>query len=297
MKTFLTLTLGGLLLMLASCTQFISLNLDTMPPQLIVEGVITTDTMAHKIILRKTAAYFSNKKADRISGAVIMLSDGYTEIQMKEDPDSAGLYLTPADYYGVAGRTYTINISADIDGDHINESTYTASSYLNHVAPVDSFSIEKRKLVYEDAFVIKVSLQDPENEKNYYIFRVWKNDTLVTDSITLWSITDDDFFNPEYLTNDLKIYLFPRFRHIQYIRNGDDVKVEACGITKDYFNFVRELIETYRGQNPMIGSQPANIRTNIYRTIPKPDNGEPGARGYFAAYSVSWKKKIYIKPK
>ncbi|MDP4271531.1 MAG: DUF4249 domain-containing protein [Bacteroidota bacterium] len=303
MRNLPILLLIVLLIIMGSCTKFINVNLGSMDPQLIVEGVITTDTMAHKIILKRTADYFSNQKAERISDAIIMLSDSNAvthethKIQMKEDPDSAGIYMTPSNYFGVKGRIYTINISnVDANKDGISE-TYTASCKLNSIAPVDSFTITKRKMVYEDAFVIQVYLKDPPEETNYYLFRVWKNDSLVTDSIILWNITDDNFFSPEFMTNDLKIYLFPRFRHKQYIRDNNTVKLEACGITKDYFNFIREAIEAYRGQNPMFGSQPANIRTNVIRTSPPLDVGETGARGYFAAYSVFWKKKIYKAPK
>ena len=51
MRNLPILLLIVLLIIMGSCTKFINVNLGSMDPQLIVEGVITTDTMAQSVSL------------------------------------------------------------------------------------------------------------------------------------------------------------------------------------------------------------------------------------------------------
>jgi len=278
--------------LLTACTEEIKIDLGSTEPELVVEGAITTDTLAHAISLKKTANYFSNQQAESVSGATVTLSDGTNEITLTENPSRPGYYLTPDQYFGIAGRTYSLNISnVDINNDGVKES-YTSSSFLNAVPPIDSMKVEKKQVFYQDAYAIRISMQESAGENNYYLFRTWKNDICISDSIDEWGITDDQFFNGKYLYNESVMYLFPKEKPDEEIKYGDKVKVEMCGITKDYMSYINEVVEEYRGRNPLFGGQPANIRTNIKRTIPASTNGK-GARGYFAAYAVVWKQTIF----
>jgi hypothetical protein len=72
---------------------------------------------------------------------------------------------------------------------------------------------------------------------------------------------------------------------------GDRVTLELCGVTKDYMEYVQQAQEEFWGRNPLFGGQPANIRTNIKQVVPA--NSKTSPHGYFAAYSVSWKKAVY----
>ncbi|WP_243348615.1 DUF4249 domain-containing protein [Parabacteroides sp. FAFU027] len=291
MKSIYSLLLVGIAL-LTSCTEEIKIILGSTDPELVVEGAITTDTLAHIITLKRTAYYFSNQQAGCVTGATVTLSDGTNEIILTEDPLQKGNYLTPANYYGVAGHTYTLNISnVDINNDSTKE-IYTSSCYLNNVPRIDSMSVEKKQVFYQNAFAVRISMQDPANETNYYLFRNWKNGICLSDSIDEWGITDDQFFNGKYLKNESVMYLFPKEKPDENVTPGDTIKVEMCGITKDYLSYINEVVDEYRGRNPLFGGQPANIRTNIKRAFPLSQDGK-GARGYFAAYSVAWKQTIY----
>ncbi len=290
---FILYRLTALTLVL-SCTEIIDINLDSMEPELIVEGAISNDTTSHLIILRKTADYFTDQDAERISGAEVILSDGYSTVPLTESKKKAGYYLTPATYAGVVNRTYTLTIkNVDINNDGLKE-TYTASCRLNPVAKPDSFTFEKKKIYNQEAYSIQVYLQDPPEEKNYYLIRLWKNNVSIM-PISKWIITDDDFFNPEYLTNNLRFNFFPTFIPRDCITDSDRVKIEVCGITKEYMNFVKEAIDAYRSNNPVFGSQPANISTNIRRIEPGKDTCY--ARGFFAAYAVGSKEMVYREKK
>jgi len=284
--------LAGIILaiLFSSCTTDITLNLDGATPELVVEGVITTDTMAHSIHLKKTSHYFSNLPAEAISGATVSLSDGLTTITLLEAELNKGIYRTPSNYYGVEGRTYTLTIdNVDVNIDGVNE-RYSASCPMSRIIPIDSIEVKKERLFQNDMWAIKAWFQDPAGESNYYLVRNYKNDSSVSDSIQEWGITDNEFFKGKYLMGETMMY-FSSTKKDEKLQPGDKVTLELCSITKDYMGYVQEAQEEFMGRNPLFGGQPANIRTNIKQLLPLKGKAIP--HGYFAAYSVFRANTIY----
>ena len=284
--------LAGIILaiLFSSCTTDITLNLDGATPELVVEGVITTDTMAHSIHLKKTSHYFSNLPAEAISGATVSLSDGLTTITLLEAELNKGIYRTPSNYYGVEGRTYTLTIdNVDVNIDGVNE-RYSASCPMSRIIPIDSIEVKKERLFQNDMWAIKAWFQDPAGESNYYLVRNYKNDSSVSDSIQEWGITDNEFFKGKYLMGETMMY-FSSTKKDEKLQPGDKVTLELCSITKDYMGYIQEAQDEFRGRNPLFGGQPANIRTNIKQLLPLKGKAIP--HGYFAAYSVFRSNTIY----
>ena len=284
--------LAGIILaiLFSSCTTDITLNLDGATPELVVEGVITTDTMAHSIHLKKTSHYFSNLPAEAISGATVSLSDGLTTITLLEAELNKGIYRTPSNYYGVEGRTYTLTIdNVDVNIDGVNE-RYSASCPMSRIIPIDSIEVKKERLFQNDMWAIKAWFQDPAGESNYYLVRNYKNVSSVSDSIQEWGITDNEFFKGKYLMGETMMY-FSSTKKDEKLQPGDKVTLELCSITKDYMGYVQEAQEEFMGRNPLFGGQPANIRTNIKQLLPLKGKAIP--HGYFAAYSVFRANTIY----
>jgi hypothetical protein len=267
-----------------ACTTDVNINLDEASPELVVDGAITTDTMAHSIVLKKTASYFSNQAAEGVSGALVTLSDGQSTITLTETNASRGIYQTPADYFGLAGRTYTLTIdSVDINNDGANE-RYTASCPLNSVTHIDSINVKKERVFQKDMWALKASMQEPANETNYYLMRSYKNDKVVSDSIQEWGIMSDNLTNGKYMINETLMY-FSKDKKDEELQDGDKITLELCGITKDYMYFIQEAQDEFWGRNPLFGGQPSNIRTNIKQVLPA--NAKTSPHGYFAAYSVT----------
>ncbi|MDD2799703.1 MAG: DUF4249 domain-containing protein [Bacteroidales bacterium] len=282
-------------LIISSCTEEIQLDLGTIPPQLVVDGAITNEAKVHTIYLRKTGDYFYNQPVVMVSGAAVSISDGTTNVLLAEDPNSPGAYRTASDFAGVVGHTYTLSISnVDVDGDGVKES-YSASCFMPTIAPMDSISVEKRRMFRQDIWEVRMSMQDLPNEKNFYLARIYRNDVCTSDSINEWGITNDDLFDGSYLYNETVMF-FRSEKPDEKLVDGDKVGLEMCGITEDYMKFINDVDEEYRGRNPLFGGQPANIRTNVVRTFPS-NSISNGVRGYFAAYSVSWGEIIYRVPK
>ncbi|OJU48446.1 MAG: hypothetical protein BGN96_11760 [Bacteroidales bacterium 45-6] len=275
----------------ASCTEDINLKLDSMAPELVVEGVVNTDTTTHTVYLKKSADYFSNKPADPISDATVTLSDGVSTITLTEAPGKKGAYSTSADYFGVVGRTYTLTISnVDMNADGVKEQ-FQATSTIPTKFQVDKISVNKERSFGSNRWLVNVWMQDPPNERNYYLVKAYRNDTCVTDSMQLWGIASDEIFKGYYLDNVRMMNLedIPS----QRLRDNDKVTLELSGISEDYMYFINDVIQEYWGRNPLFGGQPANVRTNIKQIAPA---GEAqNAHGFFAAYSTTRASTVYKK--
>jgi hypothetical protein len=274
-----------------SCTEDIDINLDSSGPELVVDGVVNTDTTTHTIYLKKSAEYFSNKPAEAISGATVTLSDGISTITLTENPNKKGAYNTPANYFGVVGRTYTLTINnVDINSDGVKEQ-FQATSTIPTKYQVDKISVTEERSFGSNRWLVNVWMQDPPAERNYYLIKAYRNDTCVTDSMQLWGIASDEIFKGYYLDNVRMISLedIPSQRP----KANDKITLEVSGISEDYMYFVNDVILEYWGRNPLFGGQPANVRTNIKQTAPTGETQK--AHGYFAAYSTARASTIYKK--
>lgn len=270
------------LTLLNSCTEDYPIDLSGVEPMLVVNGAISTDTMAHTVVLTKSADYFSNKPFEGVSNALVTISDGTHEFVLQEDKLKKGFYRTDKNVYGVKGLVYTLNIkNIDVNGDGTME-TYTATSKLNAVPPIDSISIEKKHRFSHDQWVVKLSTTDDGNSQDFYLFKVLKNNKLITDSISEWGITDDEFYNGKKLENFPTMALVDN-KPDEIVKNNDTITLEMYSVTKDYVYHINEVLEEIRGRNPLFGSAPANVRTNISN----------GGFGFFAAYSVTRRSTVY----
>jgi len=74
-----------------ACTTDLTLDLKGTTPELVVEGTMTTDAMAHSVSLKKTSNYFANAAAVMVSGAVVTLGDGQNTITLVEDAVKKGI--------------------------------------------------------------------------------------------------------------------------------------------------------------------------------------------------------------
>lgn len=268
-----------------SCTERYEVALDGSYPRLVVDGSITTDTMAHLVRLARSAEYFSNRPLDPIKNAIVTISDGTQIFNLNEDPNKPGDYYTEPNVYGIPGRTYTLDIkNVDINNDNTVES-YTGSCILSPSAPLDSIQIDFIHKFYQDNYQIAIFGLDPGESRDIYMYKIKINGKLITDTITEASFADDEFFNGSYAAYQPVYYLSPG-KTDELLKEGDTVILEQYGVTKAYNEFVSDLMSESHGADPF-GGQPANISTNI-------ENMDL-SYGFFGAFSVS--RVFYIVKK
>jgi hypothetical protein len=259
-------------LLIHSCVERINIKLDNSYTRLVVDGAITTDTMSHTITLSSTTSYYYNQAAPPVTGALLQISDGTEEYPL--DEESPGIYRTAPSVYGIAGRTYTLDIKllSPIGG----YGNYEASSTLYPVSHLDSVSLAFHS-EWDDNGVweVKCFVQDPPTA-DFYRFIISKNGKMLTDTLNEWFVTDDRFFNGNYAYGAPIAYL-RQGQGDEVLYKGDTVTVEMNNIGTGYANFIWDAQAEVNGSNPLFSGPPANVKGNINN----------GATGFFAAYSIS----------
>lgn len=269
-----------LFIIAAACTEKIDVKLDNTYTRLVVDGGISNDTGVYGIHLTKTADYFFNVSAPKVVNAVVKLSDGSHDYLLHEsDPGKSGYYQTDSAFSGKIGETYTLTIELPEKID--NQSQYSSTCKMISVARLDSVAVNFQPDWGNKGFwEIKLWAQDPGDEVNYYMFHYYRNDTLKTDSIWKVSVSDDQFFNGNYITGITAVYI-DNENEWETLHPGDKVTLQMSGITKEYFDFITQV--QMAGYNiPFFTGPPANVVGNISH----------GAVGFFSAYSDSWATTI-----
>ena len=268
--------------MIIACSRDDKLPLDSV--RLYVNGSITTDTIIHKVILSRSGDALGKDQIVYISNAKVSITDGTDTFILTENQNKKGVYETQPNVYGVVGKTYTLNISnIDINGDDVLEN-YLAKSQLLFENPIDSINtISQIYSEREKGWLVKLYALDPGG-RNYYIVKASKNDTLITDSISEYIITNNTGFEGGYY-NGIGVYYFSNNKIDERISAGDKITLELDGITKEYFDFISGYQQEIRGENPLFSGPSSNVSTNI-----EPKNK---AVGFFAAYSVQRKSCIF----
>jgi hypothetical protein len=268
------------MLLAVSCTEEIEIELDSTYTRLVVDGSIESDTGIYQVRLTKSADYFSNTPVPRVVNANVYLDDGSSIIPMQEtEAGTSGVYETDPDFAGQTGKTYTLHI--ELPEPISGKSAFEASSVMNSVTTLDSVASEFHpEWGPEGIWMVKIWAQEPGDEENFYMFNLYRNGVLITDSITKKVVSDDKFYNGSYMKGVPAIYL-NNAHSWETLRPGDLITVQMSGITKEYYNFVNQVRQA-GFSIPFFSGPPANVQGNI-------DNG---GIGFFAAWSNSTKSGV-----
>jgi hypothetical protein len=194
------------------------------------------------------------------------------------------LYLTREAFRGEVGETYLVRIGdVDVDGDGSPEE-YQARSRMSTGARVDSIKVTYFESPFFSGYQIFMYALDPP-ERNWYIFKIWKNGKLLTEQLSDYFIQNDDFYNGTYIFG-LPVGFLADDDPDEKAEPGDTITFELNAIDQAYFQFISEAQLEIAGNNPLFSGPPANISSNL----------DGGAKGIFAAYSVHRISKIIPEP-
>ncbi|MEI7663348.1 MAG: DUF4249 domain-containing protein, partial [Bacteroidota bacterium] len=245
-------------LLAASCTEKINLPLDSTYTRVVVDGNIQADTGTYSVALTTSADYFSNVPVPRIVNAAVTITDGANTVNLHESqPGISGIYQTDHGFRGEIGKTYTLHVS--LEKAIAGVTAVEASSALLPVAHIDSIAAYFDGTIGKSGiWFIKLWAQDPPNVNNYYMFNLYRNGILLTDTITKKGISSDKFFNGSYI-NGVPVMRINNSHKWETISPGDTITLQMSGITKEYFDFVEEL-DRSGFSIPLFTGPPANIR-------------------------------------
>ncbi|MBN2167311.1 MAG: DUF4249 domain-containing protein [Marinilabiliaceae bacterium] len=278
-KVLVSFVLSGFLM--PSCTEDFMPDLGSMESVLVVDGAISDFPGPKYINLTMSVDYFYNESAPSVTGAKVTVFDGVDSVLFAELKGYPGYYKSPGNYIGVVGRTYKLIIeNIDANGDGIAE-VYEAESELKPVAPIDSFSMKYGKQYSYEFWSLILHAVEPAETEDFYVFKVYKNDTVISDQIQDWTITNDEFIVSGTSMN-VEIYQLSEedddgIREFGAPNLGDVYILEMNGITEEYYDFLTAVVLEMSPKVPIFSGPSANVPTNVSN----------GARGFFAAYSVS----------
>lgn len=256
----------------ASCTEDIVIDVEEGNHRIGVEASFTNEMKRHETILSYTADFYNQNEIQMVSGATVYVTDGVDTMYYYEDEEQPGHYFTDS----VAGRkntVYRLCVEA-IDQDGETQSLFAEGLIPDNVESIDSLAIKHYNGSNDSipsVFLIDTvewvypyfqSLPDPGI---IYMPKVWKNDTLVSDSLSLTLMIPQGGFagyyvnGPEMLESNKEIPIGYFLR--SKLNDGDEIRADLYSITPDYYYyFYSILIST--GSNPMLGA-PANVSSNI----------------------------------
>lgn len=268
------------LMISAACTERVDIELEQAgESKLAVFGELTNEMKAHPVFLTKSMPYFYNDETPVVTGATVTISDGTETVSLQEDGDHRGIYYTPANYRGVPGKTYQLSITdLDVNEDGVSES-YFAEAAMKRTMPVEAVAVSYNG--NWKGWDVAVYASEPGETKDYYLFKVYKNGVLYTDTIRNYRIYDDKFFNGQKMEGII-VQFFDQDKG-ETLKQGDVVTLEIAGITEEYFDFVDALKEEINGKYPIFNGPAANLEGNINN----------GALGFFAAMAVSKSSVTY----
>ncbi len=258
MKTTKTIfTIISLTFLLSSCEDIIDVELDSIKPRIVIEGVINDMDKQCQIKLSKTSDYFKPGELPVVTGAsVTVINDHGIATEFEE---SAPGTFTSQCLKGTENASYTLQVWAE-------EESYMANCTLPQKVHIDSLSFDIPPLLFDiqDGLMVTCYFQDPGDVRNYYRMKAYKKgDELAGDQSKF--IFNDDFMDGNVMIMPWELNSFHPM---------DTVVVELQNLDQATYDYYRTLF-------PILGggfgaSNPANPETNISND----------ALGYFGAYTI-----------
>lgn len=248
-----------ILLVFTGCEKVITLHLKNAEQKIVIEATITNTPKESFVYISRTQPLSVWNKFDGLSFAKVMIADskGKTDTLFEIEK---GIYHNE-DILGVPGETYHLTVSID-------SQLYTSTSTMpKTLVQLDSMQT-KYESVYRN-YVPSIYFSDPENEQNYYLFFLYKNNK----KYNAFFVQTDEFINGKSVKQILPIFSNEEEDKIQ---RSDTVKVRMMQITKPVYTYFYSL---NAGGSGSFGT-PSNPVSNIV--------GQE-VLGYFSAQLVQTK--------
>lgn len=243
---------------LISCSEGIELDLRQTPPKIVIEGLVTNKPGYQRVKVTRSADFYSNGKTPRVTNATVMVEDDLGQIftfihNPNNHADSAGIYLPQVPFTGEIGRTYTLTVIA-------GGATYQGSDRLNSVLSVDSLKYQISEFESEfpqnegKVYEVLMFAREPQEEKNFYLFKFYRND-----SLTYYNENDIYFSDDEFLAENIDGVASPVYYGIDDLARVEIYSMSRIGYV--YHSDLSILLNNDAGG--MFGPIPSLPRSNL----------------------------------
>lgn len=254
-----------------SCEKTVFLDLDQTPAKIVIEGLVTNQPGYQFVKVTRTVNFYESGATPRITDAIVMVEDDqgneflYTH-NPNNHPDSVGYYLPKVPFVGETGRTYYLTV--DVSGE-----LYEASDKLYNVTSIDSLEYQVNTDEEDDPkedgkfYEVLMYAREPQETDDYYLFKFFRNDSLV-----LYNPSDIYFSDDKTLGEEINGIPSPVF-----YAEGDTARVEIYSLSRTGYVFYNDLFNLINNDGGMFSPPPANSRTNLSN----------GALGFFQVSAVN----------
>lgn len=243
-----------MLISFSSCEEVIDLPLRGKDsPALIVEAEVIDVKGYSYVRLGETLDYYDPSEEPKASGAIISVTDqDGNKMDFLENNEEAGLYLPQdSEYKGTVGNIYTLSIEY---GGNI----FTSESKIFPTTNIDSVQIRytPESRFQDEGYYLYFYAKEPQETRDYYFWRNYKNDTLIYDNAGDLLFSADDAVG-ENIDGLQLPFAF---------EEGDTVRLEQYSITKEAFDYYDDLVDVSFNDGGLFSPPPVNPRTNIKGT-------------------------------
>lgn len=264
----------------SSCEADIDIRTDDGEQHLVIYGYITNEAKQHGVKISRSVGFFANEQPAGVRNAVVTISSDDQHFVLTESASEPGLYQTAADAYGVAGKTYTLDVS--VDGQ-----AYRAVSFLPAIVDMDTIVL-RPSVAFKDAMEIALFTPPLPETSGYYSFHFYNGDVALTDSLLQFSTVNTEYIDGSKGIDGMMCRLFIGDDRDDLIP-GNIITMRIDAITKEYYEHIADAQAEAGGSMPIFSGPAANIVTNIQKLSPA--NATPVA-GFFTAYSSNSKSTV-----
>ncbi len=278
MKSYILKFSFAFFLLFMSCTDVIDVEVPEAAPRLVIEASIDwvkgSEGNEQLIKLSLSAPYFENILETAVTGASVKVikDDDQTEVVFIDQNN--GSYTTN-DFVAILDQSYTLEVIYE------NE-VYLASETMTPVTDITAVFQSRESGFDKNALEVNVEYLDPKDIKNFYLVKFQRRGDLLP---TLFDMKD------EFTDGNIMTIFYEQLEDEDSgeseFQPGDIVDISLLGLSVEYYNYIKLLIEQSGGAGGPFSTIPAEIKGNCVN-ITNPDNY---AFGYFRLTEVD--KRVY----
>ena len=295
-----------------SCIKQVDVPIRNVEPQLVVQGLVTTDSVPYEVRVSYSGPFTSSSIAiDEfvIKDAQVSIFDDAGNTTLLSYRDSGIYVTTDPNFVGTVGRSYHVEVNLQ-DG----KKFVSVPERIRPIVPIDTISKIEYSLYYDknmtgfgmqpysDRLNAFVNFKDPPDEENYYrwssinyvlrrcsgvpcgfaciLYQYCYQLNLVNEP----QILSDASINGNEIRDILAEYSFIYWFGRHYIDIGQ------LSISREAYQFWRRYQEQLTRTGNVLDPLPSAIKGNVYNASDTSDI----ALGYFEASSISHKKVILV---
>lgn len=263
-----------IVVVLLGCEDPIQIDLPTNTDLVVVEGWVSNQMINQEIVLSRTQGFNNQSGPSFITGANVTvfnnLNDQYT-FQQEED----GVYRSTVSFQGVDSLFYQLEVILP-EGDTI----VSPFESVPRLVTIDSLIFAQDEEASDENPNLQVTFnfpvswaQDPPDIRNYYRWRIFRNDTLFSAPNDL-ELLDDSAINGNFFPNE--------FRSFRY-EFGDTLTMEMQTLSEDAFDFLTLL----KNQTTLLGTASGTLPATISGNLRNRSDPDKIVLGFFGCISTS----------